>query len=441
MFDFMPSFINKRASAIIFVAGLFAGYAEGRAQSDTLTIDRAIQIAREQNMRLKSAESLRRSVVLSQSELSKTQLPQIRLGASSIFAPASGHFGYDPAIANGGQFGAQIVIEQSLYDGGVRDLRFEQIGVDIDRRNKEYRISERDLIYSVKQAFIEALRAGQEIHLQAESVHQLTDYLETVRQLSKGGHANYTDVLKTELQLSNAEMSFQKSLESYSSARYSLAEILGGAIDTSLTLSGKLDDSAWSSADSLDEGQKSAAGSLEMSVAALSIQHFQLDMELTKSERTPTFSLVGDAGVLTSRDNLRLPYAERSGIFGYSVGVLVEIPLINWGATDLRVQQRQLAVDDLRYQSELLHRSIFSETKKIQLQSKNLRERLRSIRTSFKSAEENFLFTKSKFTGGSALSLEVLSSQQLLTDLKLSELLTLAEIQMLTARLEQITTH
>ena len=107
----------------------------------------------------------------------------------------------------------------------------------------------------------------------------------------------------------------------------------------------------------------------------------------------------------------------------------------------MRVQQRQLAVDDLRFQSELLHRSIFSETKKIQLQLVILRERLHSIRQSHKSADENFLLTKSKFTGGGALSLEVLSAQQLLTDSQLSELQTLADIQLLNARMEQITTR
>ncbi len=441
MFEYVSLLRHKRELAILLFVGLLIGFAEGFAQSDTLTIDRAIQFARARNVRLSRAESSLRSVKLSHDELLTTRLPQIRLTASSIYAPASGHFGYDPALSNGGQFGAQIVVQQSLYDGGIRSLRSEQISVDIDRLNKEYRLSERDLVFSVKQAFIEALRSEQEIRLQAESVGQLTDYLVTVRQLSKGGNANYTDVLKTELQLSNAQISYQKSLESYSTAKYTLADILGAAIDTSFNVAGKLDDSTGASIDSLAHGQTDPVATLEMSIAALSVQRTQLDMELTRLERAPTFSLIGDAGLLTSRDNLRVPYDERSGIFGYSLGVFVEVPLVNWGATDLRVQQRQLAVDDLRFQSELLHRSIFSETKKTQLQLVTLRERLHSIRDSYKSAEENFLLTKSKFAGGGALSLEVLSAQQLLTDTRLSELQTLADIQLLTARLEQLTTR
>ena len=439
MFDCELMRRHKRILAILVFAGFI--FVEGFAQSDTLTLDRALQLARTRNVRLNRAESSLRAVRLSHDELSTSRLPQIRFTGSSLYAPSSGHFGYDPALSNGGQFGAQLVVQQSLYDGGIRSLRSEQIGVDINRLNKEYRLSERDLVFSVKQAFIEALRSKQEIYLQNESVRQLTDYLSIVRQLSKGGNANYTDVLKTELQLSNAQISYQKSLESYSTARYALAEILGGAIDTSFRVSGSLDDTTNVFIDSLTHVQTEYGGTLEMSIAALSIQHTQLDVELARSERAPIFSLVGDAGLLTSRDNLRMPYDDRSGIFGFSLGVFVEIPLVNWGATDLRVQQRQLAVDDLRLQSELLHRSIFSETKKLQLQLVRLRERLHSIRESYKFADENFLLTKSKFTGGGALSLEVLSAQQLLTDSKLSELQTLADIQMLNARLEQITTR
>jgi len=74
-----------------------------------------------------------------------------------------------------------------------------------------------------------------------------------------------------------------------------------------------------------------SATNLDLSLAALSIQHHQLEVELTQQELSPTVSVIGDAGLLTSIDNLRVPYAERAGILGYSVGILLEIPFFNWG--------------------------------------------------------------------------------------------------------------
>jgi len=75
-------------------------------------------------------------------------------------------------------------------------------------------------------------------------------YLEKVKQLSGGGNASYTDLLKTKVQLSNAEISYEKSRESSSLAKYTLAELLGGTIDTAFIAVGTLNDSSSTPVDS-----------------------------------------------------------------------------------------------------------------------------------------------------------------------------------------------
>jgi outer membrane protein TolC len=405
------------------------------------TLEHCLTLARAQNPRMRSAENAIRTAELSHTELSTTKLPQIKLGASSIYAPSSGSLGYDPAISNGGQVSGQVIVQQSLYDGGIRGLKSDQVSLDIDRLHKEKRIAERDLVFSVKQAFIEVLRARQEIILQEESVRQLSEYLEIVRRLSKVGSAAYTDVLKTELQLSNAQISSQKATEEFSVAKYSLAELIGTQLDTAFTVAGSLNDTLSFQTDSSSFTlHPDSLSNLELSVASLALKRTLLDVELTQHENYPTVSFVGDAGLLTSGDNLRLPRDERANMFGFSLGVELEIPLINWGATDLRVQQKQLDADNLRLQSDMLQRSMRTESRKTRIQMMKQHERLRVIQNNIHTAEDNFLLTKSKYAGGGTMSLEVLSAQQLLTDTKLSELQTLADIQLLAARMEQLST-
>ena len=405
-----------------------------------LTLDQCLVLAREHNKQLRIAENDVQTAALSRSELLTTRYPQVQFEGSAIYAPSSGHFGYDPVISNSGQFSAQAVVRQSLYDAGIRNMRADQIGVDIELHNRQFRLTERDIVFEVKQAYIEILRSRAEIGLQTESVSQLSEYLERVKQLSGGGNASYTDILKTQVQLSGAELSRDKALESFVTAKYTLAELIGSSIDTTFEVAGSLDAIRDESTDSFLATAPDSVHSIELSIAALSIQRSELDIELTKHELWPTISMIGDAGLLTSRDNLRLPYSERAGIFGYSLGVLVEVPLSNWGATDLRVEQRQRAVSDLQFQSDLMQRSLNGEAKKTRLRLLNVRNRLGVLRTNRKSAEENFLLTKSKYIGGGALSLEVLSAQQLLTDIRLSELQALADIQSLSSRLEQLLT-
>jgi len=428
--------ITRRILLFVVVA---LSYANGQ---DALTLDRCLLLARERSPRLRNAGNAIRAAELSHTELSTTKLPQVRFSASSIYAPSTGSLAYDPALSDGGHFSGQVIVQQSLYDGGIRGLKSDQITLDIGRLSKENRIAERDLTFSVKQAFIETLRSEREITLEKESVRQLSDYLDIVRRLSKGGNAAYTDVLKTELQLSNAQLSYQKATEEFAISKYSLAELIGNPVDESFSITGSLDDTTRiENASTLAIEAIDSTASLELSIASLAIKRSLLDVELMQHEKYPTVSFIGDAGLLTSGDNLRLPRDARVGIFGYSFGVEFEIPLINWGATGLRVQQKQLDADNLRLQTELLQRSILSESKKVRLQLDKQRERLRFIRLNLKSAEDNFLLTKSKYAGGGTLSLEVLSAQQLLTDTKLSELQTLADIQLLAARFEQLTTR
>jgi outer membrane protein len=187
---------------------------------DVLTLDRCLQLARERSPRIRSAQNTIRAAELSHDELMTSKLPQVKFNATTIYAPSSHALGYDPVLSNVGELAGLIMVQQSLYDGGLRGLRSDQIKVDLERMEKERKLADRDLTFFVKQAFVEVLRSEFEMDLQEESVAQLRDYLDIVKQLSRGGNAGATDVLKTELQLSNAQLAFQKANEAFATAKY-----------------------------------------------------------------------------------------------------------------------------------------------------------------------------------------------------------------------------
>jgi outer membrane protein TolC len=404
-----------------------------------LTLQRCVELAKAFSLKSRASEMAIRASGLAHDELMKTQLPQFKVNSEVSYAPTSGTFGYDPAITDGGQVGGRISVEQSLYDGGVRTLKSGQLSVEHSALTKEKELGERDLRLTVEQLFIEGLRSQRAIELHQESARQLKEYLELVERLSKGGAASYTDVLKTQMQLQSAERSIQKAHELFASAKYTLAELMGGSVDTSFALVGSLG--------ALLPGRRAYSNSMDIAqnmdiaLAELNVNKSTFETELARSERFPVISAVADAGVLTSFDNLRLSAPERAGVYGYMVGITLEIPLFTWGAIDLRIQQRELATQALTLQLEGVRRSVATEYQKTQLQLSKSDERLRSIRTSLKAADENFALTKAKYAAGGVLSLEVLSAQQLLTDLRLEELETIAESEALLARLEQITSR
>ena len=398
-----------------------------------------MEMAKAFSLKSRASEAAIRASGLAHDELMKTALPQLKVNSEVSYAPTSGQFGYDPAITDGGQVGARVSVEQSLYDGGVRTLKSSQLSVEHSALTKEKELGERDLKLAVEQLFIGGLQAQRAIDLQQESARQLKEYLELVERLSKGGAASYTDVLKTRMQLQAAERSIQKAHESLAYTKYALSELMGGAIDTSFTLMGSL--GALLPNRRADGGAMDITQNMDIALAELNVNKSTFETELARSERLPVISAVADAGVLTSFDNLRLSAPDRAGVYGYMVGVTLEVPLFTWGATNLRIQQRELATQALTLQLEGVKRSVATEYQKTQLQLSKSDERLRSIRTSMKAADENFALTKAKYASGGVLSLEVLSAQQLLTDLRLEELETIAESESLLAKLEQITSR
>ena len=405
-----------------------------------LTLQRCVDLAKAFSLKSRASEMAIQASGLSHDELMKSRLPQFKVNSEVSYSPSSGTFGYDPAITDGGQVGARVSVEQSLYDGGVRNLRSDQLSIEHSALSKEKALDERDLRLVVEQFFIEGLQSQRAIELQQVSAEQLKEYLELVERLSKGGAASYTDVLKTQMQLQSAQRSIQKASESLASAKLALAELMGTPIDTSFGLEGSLG-SLFPSGRLDGGGAMDISQNMDIALAELNVHKSSFDTELARSERLPVISAVADAGVLTSFDNLRLSSPDRAGVYGYMIGVSLEVPLFTWGATDLRIQQREIATKVYALQLEGVKRSVMTEFQKTRLLLSKADERLQSIRTSLRAADQNFALTRAKFAGGGVLSLEVLSAQQLLTDLRLEELESIAESELLLAKLEQITSR
>jgi outer membrane protein len=421
------------------VLWFFVFSVSGYAQS-ILTLDQCLALAVEHSPQLQMAENAIRSTEFSLEELKTTALPQLKGVASASYVPQPPTFGYDPAISNGGQVAGQIVLQQSLYDAGMRSLKADQVQTDMERLARERRLAQQDLVLAVKQAFIEGLRAQEEVALQRQSVGQLEAYLGLAQRLYKGGTAPYTDLLKAQVQTAASRIALEKASEALASSMMVIGELIGAPLDTTTHLGGALTERTGTLPDTLHrEGEADLSNNLDMSVAELLIEKSVVDQELVNHERLPEVSIFADAGYLTSGENLRLPAAERVNSLGYAVGVGIEIPILNWGATGIRRQQRELATDDLRQKMEVLRRSLLTDLRRSRLQLNQARGRLATIRENVEKAGENFLLTKSKYAVGGTLALEVLNAQQLLTETRLAELQTLADIQLLTARIERLT--
>jgi outer membrane protein len=434
--------IHRQTVLFIFVCITLAAFmpASTVGSARTVTLEQCLALAKANSPGLKQAALSLRSAGFARQELSSTGLPQLRLSAGASFAPGTRSFGYDPALSNKGQFGSQVILEQQIYDGGRRRLKGIQGELDISRLTKEQQLAVRDLEFEVRQSFIENLRAQQEVQLREQSVRELSEYLDLVKRLNAGGAVAHTDFLRTQVELATATMTLSQSQQSLSEAKYQMAGLTGDPSDTSFVISDSLGEMLPIQFDSMNLTSVSdTSQNLELSAAHIEFERAKTEISESEKERLPTITLLADAGLLTSRENLQLPASERYSSLGYSVGLSFDMPVFDWGGRNLRIQQKQLAAESARLQSDIIRRNYETEYRSAVVRLASSRFRLVVLRDAIKKAEDNFLLTKSKYAAGNTLASEVLSAHQLLTETKITELVTLNDIQLVLARITRLT--
>ncbi len=407
--------------------------------SDSLSIEQCVAIAKSHNLNVKIAGSAVRAANLGKTVAGKALLPQFKFAAGASYAPWSLKFGYDPAVSNGGEMGARVIAEQTIYDGGMRSLDIRRAGLNSDYEGVVYRKVEVDLEYEVRNTFIELLRAQQEQVYKSESTARLSDYYDLVKRLNAAGTVGYTDLLSAQAELTNARTTSLAAMQAVTIARYRLAEVMGTPDDTSFAAEGALDDLLVIAEDiSEPVPAVDVAANLDRKAAELDYNRSQIEISQIRAEKKPSVSLVGDIGALTSRQNLQMPASERFNSFGYSVGLGVEIPLWDWGARKGRIQQSVMESHNALDRMKIVDQAIVTRYRMLRTQMDNAAQRLKSIGEMLETARQNYALFTAKYADGYASAYEVLSAERFLTDTYLSQIETLAEIQSLRAQYDQL---
>jgi outer membrane protein len=435
---------RRRLSMTLFLSILIpvmTATANGSAPAaDRVTLEQCIEIARNNSPELRMASNAIASSRLDRKLAGQARWPQLRLVGDAGYAPVSLDFGYDPAVSNGGELGARIVAEQTLYSGGLVGLEVKQAETQTVLRSLEWQQQHRDLVFAVRQAFIDLLAAERQHDLSDRSVERLTDYAELVTDLNNSGRVGYTDVLNARVELARGQIDSGTAVQMVNSARLNLNRLLGLPDDTVLAVTGSLDSLLLVAADTgAVIPDTVTTDNLEIRAARLGLKQSRLTLDFTRSQWKPTVALTADAGVVTSRENLLLPPSERYRSTGYSVGISIEMPLWDRGKRKTETARSHTEIRSAEDNLVLVSRDVRVDYRNTRLRLIDARRRLIAIREVVQTAEKSYLLNKAQYADGYVTASEVLLAQQVLTDTNRSEIDALAEIQSLKARLDMLT--
>jgi len=367
------------------------------------------------------------------------KLPRIGYKGGALYAPHTSHFGYDPINTNGGDVLAQVTADELLYDGGKAQLAGKQLDLDLERLQKQIVLERADVIRAVTQAYIEVVRTREESSIDSAVVYETHRLRDLVKRLQAGGLLGERDLLAALSEVNRAELQFAQTLSNAMVARYSLAIAMGKPDDTLITASSSIDSlaaTAMQEATTIDSARR-----LELTIADLELKRFDLDVQLASANAKPTISMTGDAGLLSSMDNMLLSSADRGHFAGVSVGITINGPLFDWGGNDLLVQQKIAEATNKRIQNMILARSLHGELIRLRLILRQLQNNLAMARSSIDLASRSYERTLLLYSGGQATFNELLQSQRQYIDSRRVLLQILSDITSSKAQLDRLNAH
>jgi outer membrane protein len=348
-------------------------------------------------------------------EQRRSLLPPLRLNLSAIYAPHSARYGYDADVTDGGQVAAQVGVTQTIYDGGARGAKSEQLSLDIDRSRLEKRRTMRDLRWTVFCLYTDAVEQFQLNKVQRRRCEDIAGYSVLATHLTRGGGGGGSDLLKIRIALENARNALAKTELQIMSAKLALAAMMGTPLDTAFEVESGDPANSLRVADSLLSAADTTSP-MEIAAAELAVRHAVLELDVARAAELPTVSLSADAGYLSSFDKYRLPPAERLTPVGASFGILIEHPLFGWGAPGQRVLQREIDVESARLTLEQEKQAATSGAMRARGELVASRGQLAAFKRIINDAEDHYALVRAAYMGGTATALEVLSAEDALSD-------------------------
>lgn len=254
-------------------------------------------------------------------------LPSVTATGDYLYDPYSDHWGYDPAITDGGHYSALMNVDYPIFSTQKRQIRNKQSSVSI--RQSEYQIDQvkHKLQQSVTNQYITTYQDVMHLRYLQNIQDLLQKQKNILQSLAKQGVAQITDVKQIGIELQNNRINQQQAENAYQQDLLQLNSLCGIA-DSSM---------------SVELQQPSLVINHSQVERSKFMKQFQLDsaevaarQQISELKYEPNATLYGSSGLNA------IKFTGIQNHFGYSVGLHVSVPIFDGNQKDITRQQTRL---------------------------------------------------------------------------------------------------
>ena len=448
----------RKASSIIFMFSLLILPFANRlshAQHNTLTLEKAIDIALQHNSTVQGAKydlsaaewDVKRSYFYLlpnvDVELGYSRMDYATVNRANIFVPVGQQLvrefapGEDPnnirPNAWRDNYGTRINVVQPIYNGGANWAGVSMSLAAKNQRTHSLEETRQDIIFRVQKAYLNVLQAQELVALMQETVQSTQEHLKTTTRMLELGLRSKADELRWEVQLANDEGNLVTVENQLAIAETALKNVMG--IEYAQTFELKPieiqpQDMHQPLSTLLDKAMSDHPGIQAMS-SSVDIQ--KADVRLAWAGFQPKVNFIYSYG--WERNNtLALDSFE-----DWSATISLDIPIFHSFSDYASLKRSKALLKSVQHAENEYRRAVAMQLTTASLNVNSALKKVNIAQKAVEQAEENLRIIENKFEVGMASNVEVIDVQVAYTGAKANAINALYDFYIARAELEKAT--
>jgi TolC family type I secretion outer membrane protein len=410
----------KKKSVMISAGLLLMQQSLALAAPLELSLEESVRLALQNNPAVQIAGADREKSMWGIDEAKAGKYPTVSLGSSYNYNENTNDFSAKDINNN-------LRLNWQLYSGGRIEKQIEQARLGLTSADLNVEKTKQQLKLDTATAYYNVLQAEHMVSVNQETADNLKEHQKVVTAKYEAGIVAKSDVLRSEVELSNAEQNLIKSQNQYALAVSSLNNIMNVDANSELHLKDELQHIAYDK--TLEQSIELAKTNRpDIAQADTSVRMAANNLKIAESGKAPAVSLSASTGwndsVLPDTDN-------------WSVGVSASWNVFDAGATNSKIKQAKTAVDKAILQSEQTADSVEQEVRQSYLGMKEAEKRLETVNVAVDKAKEDLYIAKEKYSAGVGTNLDVIDAQLALTQARTNHIQALYDYNVNQAKLDK----
>jgi outer membrane protein TolC len=338
-----------------------------------------------------------------------------------------------PAIFN--NYNLQLSLKQPLFTGFQLESSKDIADYSSQAAEHDYAADRVTLTYNIKSAYWQVFKATEVKKVVDDNVEQIQAHLKDVQNFFDQGMVTNNEVLKVQVQLSDAQLRQIDAENNVRLAKMALNNLIGLPLMTDIDITSSPENQQKQFDRFDDLIKKATENRSEVKAMESRVSAGQSGVTLAKSGWYPQIYLTGD--YYYDRPNQRLVPTQDKFYDTWDVGVALSMPLWNWRTAEFRTTEAETQVAALQDALGQLKDGISLEVAQNYLNFAQAKQRISVAEQTVKQAEENNRVTNDEYKQGLVPNTDVIDAETALLQSKMNYTQTLVDYELAQAGLEK----